>query len=242
MPPLSIAALMAAWEEAMDEPLIDRAPALLRSLELVEPGCDPAGMTVGTCDLLLFDLRRRLFGPDLDLVATCPACGEMVQLDVPAAEVVPARPDTRVSRLTVEEDGLRIHSRVPTNGDLRQVAAIGSGATVADLLACCVETVEGPSAPPDTAALPAAVLERVAGALAASDPGADVTADIECPCGAVWTETVDIRSILWTELTRWARRQLAEVHELALAYGWAERDILEMSPQRRRFYLESCTG
>ena len=242
MPPLSTAALMAAWEEGMGERPIDRAPALLRSLGLLEPGCDPAGMTVGACDLLLFDLRRWLFGPDLDLAATCPACGDVVQLDMPTAEVVPARPDSRVSRVTVEEDGLRIHSRVPTNGDLRQVAAIGHGATLADLLACCVEALEGPSAPPDAAALPAAVLERVADVLVASDPGADITADIECPCGAVWTETVDIRSILWTELTWWVQRRLAEVHELALAYGWAERDILAMSPQRRRFYLESCAG
>jgi hypothetical protein len=82
----------------------------------------------------------------------------------------------------------------------------------------------------------------VADALAASDPGADITADIECPCGAVWAEAIDIRSILWTELTRWVQRRLLEVHQLALAYGWAERDILEMSPYRRSFYLESCAG
>jgi hypothetical protein len=35
---------------------------------------------------------------------------------------------------------------------------------------------------------------------------------------------------------------MIEVHELASAYGWAERDILEMSPHRRHFYLEACLG
>jgi hypothetical protein len=237
---VSTAALVAAWEDGMGEPPVDRAPALLRSLRLVEPACDPATMTVGACDLLLFDLRRWLFGPDLDMVVTCPACREVVELVIPAAAVVPDRPQAPVSRVTIEEGGLRIRCRLPTNGDLRKVAGIGPGATVADLLELCVEDMAGPDAPQDAAGLPPALAERVADALAASDPGADVTAEIECPCGSVWPETVDIRSILWTELTRWVQARLLEVHQLALAYGWAERDILQMSPYRRRFYLESC--
>ena len=135
----------------MGEPLVDRAPALLRSLGLVEPACDPAAMTVGACDLLLFDLRRWLFGPDLDLVVTCPACGEVVELVIPTAEVVPTHPHPGVSRVTVEEDGLRIRCRLPTNGDLREVAGIGPDATAADLLERCVEDIEGPDACPDAA-------------------------------------------------------------------------------------------
>jgi hypothetical protein len=39
-------------------------------------------------------------------------------------------------------------------------------------------------------------------------------------------------------LTTWVRRLLREVHTLALAYGWREADILNMSARRRRFYLE----
>ena len=242
MQTLSTASLVAAWEDGMGEPVVDRAPALLRSLGLLEPAGNPADITVGACDLLLFDLRCWLFGPDLDLEATCPACGEVVELVIPAAEVVPAHPPARLSRVTVEEDSLRIRCRLPTNGDLRALAGIGRGAVVADLLERCVEDIAGPDEPPAVATLLPEVAERVADALAASDPGADVTADIECPCGAVWPETVDIRAILWTELTRWVQARLSEVHLLALAYGWAERDILELSPYRRRFYLESCAG
>lgn len=237
---LSPHALVAAWEDGMGQPEVDRAPALLRPLGLVEPTCDPADMSVGACDLLLFELRRRLFGPDLDVVATCPSCQETVELVIPTAAVVPLPPDARVSRVTVEVEGLKIQCRLPTNGDLRELAAIGSDATVADLLDRCVELVEGPGVPPSTVALPPGVAERVAEALAASDPGADISVEIECPCGVEWFENVDIRSILWSELTRWVQARLVEVHQLASAYGWAERDILEMSPYRRRFYLESC--
>ena len=118
---------------------------------------------------------------------------------------------------------------------------IGPAATAADLLERCVEAMEGPTRPGSRGG--AARRGRRSGwptPWRPATPGADVTADIECPCGAVWPETVDIRSILWTELTRWVQARLAEVHQLALAYGWAERDILQMSPHRRRFYLESC--
>jgi hypothetical protein len=236
---VSTAALITAWEEGMGEPAVDQAPALLRSLRLAPAGCDPADMTVGTCDLLLFDLRGFLFGPDFALVATCPACGEPVEVVIPASAVVPAPPATPARHVTLDTDGLSIRCRVPTNSDLRALAAIGPGADVTDLLARCVEQIDGPHAPA-TAALPPPVAERVADALAASDPGAEVSADLACPCGTQWPETIDIRSILWTELTTWAQRRMAEVHQLASAYGWSERDILEMSPYRRRFYLESC--
>jgi hypothetical protein len=245
---VSTAALVAAWEGGMAEPAVNRSVALLRPLGLVETGRDLAAMTVGTCDLLLLELRSWLFGTDLDLVATCPACGEAVELVIRCADLVPAGPSGQdvpadwPPQVTVEEHGLRIRCRVPTNGDLCQLAGLGRPATVTDLLERCVETMEGPNAPPAAAGLPVAVAGRVADVLAANDPGADIMAEIECPCSAVWAESIDIRAILWTELTSWVQRRLIEVHQLASAYGWAERDILEMSPHRRRFYLEACAG
>ena len=33
-----------------------------------------------------------------------------------------------------------------------------------------------------------------------------------------------------------------DVHRLAAAYGWSERDILALGPQRRAAYLELCAG
>ncbi len=48
----------------------------------------------------------------------------------------------------------------------------------------------------------------------------------------------DILSYLWTEIEDWAQRLLVDVHTLAVSYGWSERDILALSPRRRRMYLE----
>jgi hypothetical protein len=238
--PLTTAALVAAWEDGMGEAPVDRTPTLLRSLGLVEASCDLAAMTVGTCDLLLFDLRRRLFGPDLELVGICPSCAEPVEIVVPAGEVVPARLAAGVGAVTVEGGGLRIRCRLPTNADFRSIAELGAHASAIDLLERCITDIESLDWPGQAGALSAELAEQVAGALAASDPGADIAIEIECPCGKEWTESIDIRSILWSELTRWVEARLIEVHDLALAYGWAERDILEMSEYRRRFYLDQC--
>jgi len=39
------------------------------------------------------------------------------------------------------------------------------------------------------------------------------------------------------EVNEWAERQLQTVHKLARAYGWTEREILNLSPVRRQLYL-----
>ena len=68
---------------------------------------------------------------------------------------------------------------------------------------------------------------------------AELTCAVECPgCGARELLDFDIARFLWAEVRAAARRLLAEVHELASAYGWSERDITTMSPARRYAYLE----
>ena len=75
--------------------------------------------------------------------------------------------------------------------------------------------------------------------MAEADPLADIQLDLTCPsCERRWRAVFDIVSFLWTEIEVWAWRTLSDVHTLARAYGWSERDILTLSPTRRQFYLE----
>ena len=75
--------------------------------------------------------------------------------------------------------------------------------------------------------------------LAAGDPQAEVLLSLRCPaCEHEWSTPFDILAYLWDEIDDWARRLLSEVHTLASAYGWSERDVLGMSARRRRLYLE----
>ena len=61
-------------------------------------------------------------------------------------------------------------------------------------------------------------------------------------CGAGWTDILDVLDYLWREVDLAARRLIGEVAEIAAAFGWAERDILALSPVRRRSYLELARG
>jgi hypothetical protein len=48
----------------------------------------------------------------------------------------------------------------------------------------------------------------------------------------------DVVSYFWGEIEDWAMRLFRDVHSLAAAYGWSEREIIGMSARRRRLYLE----
>jgi hypothetical protein len=74
--------------------------------------------------------------------------------------------------------------------------------------------------------------------MAKADPLADIQLALSCPfCGLGWKAAFDIVSFLWREIESLAGRLLRDVHTLAFAYGWHERDILALSPMRRQFYL-----
>jgi hypothetical protein len=100
------------------------------------------------------------------------------------------------------------------------------------LLERCIELV-------NDSPLSSAVVEKVVAEMAAADPLADTELDLRCPaCSAQWLAPFDVVGFLWGEIETWARRALRDVHTLARAYGWAEAEILALSPVRRRAYLD----
>ena len=75
--------------------------------------------------------------------------------------------------------------------------------------------------------------------IAQADPHGELMLNAECPsCGHRWESLLDIASFLWQEIDIHVRRLLMDVHTLASAYSWSERDILSMSALRRQMYLE----
>ena len=81
-------------------------------------------------------------------------------------------------------------------------------------------------------------LEGIAATMAAADPLAEISVGFDCPiCHSAREETLDLSDFFWTEIEWRARRLLSEVHALAIAYGWDEATILDMSDMRRTAYL-----
>lgn len=235
--------LLRVWEEHQRSHPILRAIGALAAA-VPERGWDGwVRASIGERDRALLTLYERLFGSDLHTTATCPRCSERLESEFTAGDIrsnVAAPSDT----LTLRERGFSIDYRLPTSEDLMQVAAdrssSSSGETrdVALLLRRCV-TARHNETPVDPSVLPDDLVERIANAMAEHDPDADVRIALECPgCGHAWDLQFDIVSYFWSELDDWAQRTLADVHALASAYGWTESTVLDLTPVRRRIYLD----
>lgn len=233
------AGLLAAWEEGLAEAPAGRALLLHRT---ARPDVDTAALPtlpLGEREADLFALRRALFGERMQVRLECRACGQDMEFDLDAGEFAKSLVGPGDSVVRLAEGGWDVEFRLPGSADL-MAAARAADPRAALLVRCLVSAVrDGAPVSPD--ALPVPVQRRIAEAVEAADPGADVTLNIACPeCGAATRAELDIASYLWTELDAWARDLLLDVHLLATSYGWSEPEILALSPLRRRYYLELC--
>ena len=174
----------------------------------------------------------------LEAGAACPSCGEHLEVALRTDDIRTTAPSGG-GVVYVETCGYQVQARVPTSADL--LAAVGHVAESAHaaLLRRCVFGIRQADDEVDAATLPDAVAQAVIRELAARDPQAEVLLSLRCPaCEHEWSTPFDILAYLWDEIDDWARRLLSEVHTLASAYGWSERDVLGMSARRRRLYLE----
>ena len=219
----SPAELLGAWEQGLGE---TRARRALSVLAAARPDQELGELTVGERDRALLDLRSLAFGPTVTVLCDCAACGERIEATFDAGAV---RTEGAVPPSTVDVGELTV--RLPTAGDL--VAAERAPDVEAARQVLLDRVLVSGEPVSDEAAT--ALGER----LAEADPQADVRLALVCPsCGRTWEEPFEVDALLWQELEAWAERLLEEVHTLASAYGWPERDILELSPARRATYLE----
>lgn len=243
MPVPSAAQLLDVWEGALAESPTRRALRLLAAAhpELSEP--ELATLPIGQRDTRLLQLRERLFGSQLALVAPCPQCGQHIESQVRVGDLVVDVEESEETTYVVESRGYRVTFRLPASEDLIALPGdVEADDARAWLLGrCIVEAQDVQGQQKLVSQLSEAVLADIAMQMASTDPGADVELAFECPdCGHHWQEMFDIAAFFWRELRAWAQRTLRDVHVLARAYGWSEPDVLALSPTRRQIYLELC--
>ena len=241
------AGLLATWEAGLAEAPPGRALLLHRTARPDTDARTLPALPVGERESDLFALRRALFGERMQVRMECTACGADMEFELDAGElagslvvrgdaVVRAEGDAVVR---VRQDGWDVEFRLPGAADL--AAAARSADPRGALLARCLVSAVRDGSAVTAAELPVPVQRRIAEAVEAADPGADLALNVGCPeCGEPTRAELDIASYLWTELDAWARDLLLDVHLLATAYGWSEPEILALSPLRRRYYLELC--
>ncbi|MCT9084339.1 T4 family baseplate hub assembly chaperone [Streptomyces fulvoviolaceus] len=235
------AELLGAWEAGLGEAPVGRALLLHRAARPdVDAGRLPS-VPVGEREADLFALRRALFGERMQVRLACRACGADMEFELDAGELAGSLGgrSSAESVVRVQQDGWDVEFRLPGVADLT-AAARSRDPREALLDRCLVSAVHDGTAV-TAGELPVPVQRRIAEAVEAADPGADLALNVACPeCGQATRAELDIASYLWTELDAWARDVLLDVHLLATAYGWSEPEILALSPLRRRYYLELC--
>jgi base plate protein len=239
MHPLSAPELLAVWDSGLGQAPVERTLALLAAAGEMDRE-SLANLPVGQRDGRLLILREWTFGTKVSVVTTCSGCGQQLELDFDVDQIRAGAPDDRERHLSLTRDDYDVRFRPPNSADLIAAARETESTRQRQvLLDRCLVEIERDGEPVSADRLPETVVEAVVDGMAQADPQADVQLAVSCSaCGRSWRAVFDIGPFFWSEIDSWAVRIVREVHVLASAYGWSERDILALSPRRRQLYLE----
>lgn len=206
---------------------------------------------------LLLKLREVTFGEQIRANIFCPwkECGQRVAInfsinDIPIRESEDKGP---VYTMTLspeiagglEEEERHITFRLPTGADqeiLSPLLAENEAVALARLFGCCIQRIGRLTNVGKEAVLsqlsPAARLaieqhmEKVA-------PKVELAMDINChECGRNFTAPFDLHRFFFGEMRTSGELLYREVHYLAYHYHWSEQEIMEMTRDKRRRYIE----
>ena len=227
---LTDADLLTAWEAGGRATPVARAVAVAAR---AEPSDRVDEWSVGRRDALLLDVHAAAFGSIVELVTDCPACGEALELSLALDDVRSPCGDAGAEH-SLTAAGLRLAFRLPSSADLAAVAAIDDLAEARAALAERCVTSREPAGP-----LPEAAVAALATRIAELDPQADLHLALACSaCEHRWTVPLDVADLVWRRVEARARSLVADVAALAAAFGWTEGEILGLSAERRRIYLD----
>ena len=235
---ISAAKLLQVWERGQLQTPVEKALTLLAAAYPDATRESLATLSIGERDSGLLSLREQFFGTQLSSLTDCPACGEQLELNFNVADIrTSSSPHVP---LQLSHSGYELELRLPNSLDLLQLTNCSTVAAMrARLFEQCVVRVVHNGTVERADEMPVEVVSLAIERIGEADPQADVEVDLNCPeCRHVWQTGFDIVSYLWSELHSWAWQMLREVHVLASNYGWREEEILSMTPQRRRGYLE----
>jgi hypothetical protein len=237
---INVANLLSVWESGRAVRTGERAWLLLQA---AEPDREPLlqrAMTVGRRDAALLRLRQRQFDERITCLANCKDCGEQLEMNFAVTDILLPDEEEILGSLFMTVGAYQVSFRLPTTWDMVELdRASGSQALDRWLLQRCLLLAQKDEVPCGAADLPQDVVDAIAARMSESDPQAEIELALTCPsCGVQSQVLFDIVSFLWREIEAWAVQLLNEVHIIASAYGWSEREILALPQWRRGFYLD----
>lgn len=206
-------------------------------------------LLVGDRLFLLLKLREMTFGRQVQAVINCsfPDCGVRVDIDF-STDNIPITPSPQASlwqrlQLSPQAGGHLVTFRLPNGEDQEALASLldDDEEMAADaLLARCLKSIGDvkPSAA-DIAALSLTAKAEIEQEIEHLAPRIGASFEALCPeCGRSFTAAFDVQEFVMAELNTRLDLLLREVHYLAFHYHWSEREILGMTRENRRRYIE----
>jgi hypothetical protein len=205
---------------------------------------------------LLLRLREATFGDLVHASLLCPwpDCGKKVAIhfstrDIPIRESEDKGPLYTMTlspqaMADLGDDRREITFRLPTGADqevLSPLLAENEARVLTLLLGRCIQSI-GNLQKPDGAAIaqlsPQARLEIEVN-MEAVAPKVELTMETSCPeCGREFSAPLNLQRFFFGEMKTSGDILYREVHYLAYHYHWSEREIMEMTRDRRHKYIE----
>ena len=228
--------ILGVWEAGREQHELDRALTILAAATPGSNKDDLANLSIGELNARLLKLRTLTLGKSAVGFAECPRCSERLEFPIDTATIASPTKTTAHQPFQCEVNGTQVRFRLPTSRDLAEVVvARDSSHALRELARNCVIGT-GAS---DLSELDPELIEALGKAMLEADPLAEISIALTCPnCAYEWESFFEIADFFWNELAAQATRLLREIDALAWAYGWNEREILALSPQRRQTYLE----
>jgi len=237
--------ILMAWESCRERPAQEGALALLAIAWPEQPTEDLARLPLAKRNALLLELRAVTLGRRMEGFTVCPECGAQLEFILDARKLANELHTPEVEAvgggLTMRPANTRDLLACLDADDEQQARSIMLARTLGfdepDEKSDGHGSQEWLESLPET--LPADLLKR----FDRLNASAEIRVRLQCAvCRSNPLVELDIAQFLVQEMIGAARRLMAEIHQLAKAYGWSEKSIAAMSGVRRIAYLEMLSA
>jgi hypothetical protein len=209
-----------------------------------EAGAIMRQMSIGDITFLLLSARKLMVDDDIACTARCPSCGKDMSLSI---SVTMLQQTTRTAAATttmqperhrdIEACGyhLRVRPLTPQDQDILLNNPSSDEVVQALARACIIHSQ--PQLPDGY--IPESLLEAIGSNLGEIDPLSDITLNLACPeCHHAFHATLPVEAFVLGELYQDRYGLEREVHWLAFHYHWSEQEILSLTREKRKRYVE----
>lgn len=195
-------------------------------------------LTVGDRVVLMLNLRKLTFGNRIPCVLSCPSCNESLSIDLFVDDLLQNRTLKRSKKYhDFRFLGYVLRIRPVRGTDLEQIRDVDNQFDrMEKITRSCIVSCKPPL--PDSK-MSEDFLDALSSKLEELDPFADFMLNLKCPsCGDLFETSFVAEDYFFQEINATTQQLELEVNWLAMNYHWGEKEILSLSRNKRKRYVE----